>query len=230
MNEIVFIGTSNELYTTSEIVAQKSQIQHHAVQQLISNHEPDFKEFGVIAFQMRKPKTGSQGGRPSLVYHLNEQQATLLMTYLKNTLPVRQFKKELVRQFFAMREILRERQSSEWLLTRKQGKLVRRSETDVLAQLATYATEQGSTNMEKQVYQIYTKLVNSLVGIEKGGRETAPFKTLSVIAFLEDMILNTVRQEMDNGAYYKEIYRKCKANGETIMRFAYLPTQPSFPA
>ena len=76
------------------------------------------------------------------------------------------------------------------------------------------------------MYQIYTKLVNSLVGIQKGGRETAPFKTLSVIAFLEDMILNTVRQEMDNGTYYKEIYRKCKTNGETIMRFAYLSGAP----
>lgn len=140
------------------------------------------------------------------------------------------WKLKYIDAFNQMEALINERQSTEWLLTRKQGKLVRRSETDVLAQLATYATEQGSKNMEKQVYQIYTKLVNSLVGIQKGGRETAPFKTLSVIAFLEDMILNTVRQEMGNGTYYKEIYRKCKANGETIMRFAYLPTQPSLPA
>lgn len=40
------------------------------------------------------------------VYHLNEQQATLLMTYLRNTDVVRAFKKELVRQFFAMRKEL----------------------------------------------------------------------------------------------------------------------------
>lgn len=230
MNEIVFIGKSNELYTTSEIVAEKSEVKHHAIQQLISKHESDFREFGVIAFEMRKPGFGSKGGRPTLTYALNEQQATLLMTYLKNTPPVRQFKKDLVRRFYAMREILRERQSTEWLLTRKQGKLVRRNETDVLAELAGYATQQGSKNMSKQVYQVYTKLVNGLVGIRAGGRETAPFKTLSVIMFLEDMILNTVRQEMENGTYYKEIYRKCKENGEAIMRFAYLPGAPSLPA
>ena len=230
MGEIVFVGKNNELYTTSKIVAEKSEVKHHAVQQLISNHEPDFREFGVIAFEMRKPECGSKGGRPSVVYKLNEQQATLLMTYLKNTPPVRQFKKDLVRRFFAMREILYQLQSTEWLLTRKQGKLVRRNETDILAELAEYATQQGSKNMSKQVYQVYTKLVNSLVGIEKGGRETAPFKTLSVIMFLEDMILNTVRQEMENGTYYKEIYRKCKENGESIMRFAYLPGAPSIGA
>lgn len=140
------------------------------------------------------------------------------------------WKLKYIDAFNNMEGLIRERQSTEWLMTRKQGKLVRRSETDVLAQLATYATDQGSTNMEKNVYRIYTKLVNSLVGIQKGGRETAPFKTLSVIAFLEDMILNTVRQEMENGTYYKEIFRKCKANGETIMKFAYLPTQPSLPS
>ena len=226
LEEIVFISPGEELYTTSEIVAVKSQVQHHAIQQMLIKYEKDFQEFGVLAFEMRKPENGRKGGRPAVIYHLNEQQSTLLMTFLKNTEPVRRFKKDLVRRFYAMRELLRERQSTEWLITRKQGKLVRRSETDVLAQLATYATEQGSTNMEKQVYQIYTKLVNSLVGIQKGGRETAPFKTLSVIAFLEDMILNTVRQEMDNGTYYKEIYRKCKTNGETIMRFAYLSGAP----
>lgn len=41
--------------------------------------------FGVIAFEMRKPPTGSKGGRPEIVYRLNEEQATLLMTYLKAT-------------------------------------------------------------------------------------------------------------------------------------------------
>lgn len=225
MSEIVFIGKHNEPYTTSKIIADRTGIEHRKIKAAIHKYKKEVDSFGLSAPYQAE----STGGRPEEIYLLNEEQATFLMTLLKNTKVVVEFKKELVRQFYAMRKILQERQSTEWLLTRKQGKLVRRSETDVLAQLATYATEQGSANMEKQVYQIYTKLVNSLVGIQKGGRETAPFKTLSVIAFLEDMILNTVRQEMDNGTYYKEIYRKCKANGETIMRFAYLPTQPSLP-
>lgn len=37
-------------------------------------------------------------------YILNEQQATLLITYLRNTKPVRAFKKELVKAFFEMRD------------------------------------------------------------------------------------------------------------------------------
>ena len=226
MDELVFIGKKDVPYTTSKIISDRTGIEHRKIKSAIRKYKRQIDFFGLSAPYQAE----STGGRPEEIYLLNEEQATFLMTLLKNTEIVVEFKKELVRQFYAMREILRERQSTEWLLTRKQGKLVRRNETDVLAELAEYATRQGSKNMGKQVYQVYTKLVNSLVGIEKGGRETAPFKTLSVIMFLEDMILNTVRQEMENGTYYKEIYRKCKENGEAIMRFAYLPTQPALSA
>ncbi|EHZ84787.1 phage protein [Streptococcus pneumoniae 8190-05] len=34
------------------------------------------------------------------IYRLNEQQATLLITYLRNTEPVRKFKMNLVKAFF----------------------------------------------------------------------------------------------------------------------------------
>ena len=40
------------------------------------------------------------------IYRLNEQQATLLITYLKNTEPVRRFKMNLVKAFFEMRDEL----------------------------------------------------------------------------------------------------------------------------
>ncbi len=113
MTNIVFLEPSKmdaEPFTTSDIIADGAKVKHHAVQQLISKHETDFKEFGVIAFEMRKPHPGSKGGRPETIYRLNEEQATLLMTYLKNTEQVRAFKKELVRQFYAMRRELLKRQ------------------------------------------------------------------------------------------------------------------------
>lgn len=133
------------------------------------------------------------------------------------------WKVKYIDAFNFMEAALRERQTSEWLITRKQGKLMRRNETDAIARLIPYAAFQGSKNMEKQAYTIYTKLVNSLVGIEAGQRDTVPFKSLTTIAFLEDMINHTIDEEIAHGTYYKEIYKKCKANGQQIMRFAYLP-------
>lgn len=133
------------------------------------------------------------------------------------------WKLKYIDAFNRMEAFINERLSSEWLITRKQGKLVRRCETDVLANLVEYAEAQGSRNMRKQVYNIYSKLINQLVGIEAGQRDKVPFKTISTIMFLEDMILHTVDEEMQKGTHYKEIYRICRENGEQIMRFAYLP-------
>ena len=132
------------------------------------------------------------------------------------------WKLKYINAFNQMEAFITERKSSEWLITRKQGKLIRRAETDTLANLAEYAEAQGSRNMRSKVYTIYSNLVNGLVGIKPGQRDIVPFKTISVIAFLEDMILHTVDEEMQKGTHYKDIYKICKANGEQIMRFAYL--------
>ena len=108
MNELVYLApNTKEPFTASEVIAECAEVKHDTVQKLISRHADDFKAFGVIGFEIRKPPAGSKGGRPETIYHLNEQQATLLMTYLRNTPVVREFKKELVRQFYAMREELR---------------------------------------------------------------------------------------------------------------------------
>lgn len=130
MDKIVFLNRPTldaNTFTTSEIIAEYAQVQHHAVQQLIKQYGRDLEEFGVLAFEMRKPPKGSSGGAPQKIYHLNEQQATLLITYLGNTAPVRAFKKELVHQFYSMKQELMKRQT-----LREIEKPVRRSLTDAI--------------------------------------------------------------------------------------------------
>lgn len=106
-NQLVFMPDyiNSEPYTNSLIVADYAGIKHHSVQQLIMKHESDLSEFGTVAFEMRPcpHKTGSSFEK---VYRLNEQQATLLISYMKNTEPVRRFKKALVKGFFDMRKEL----------------------------------------------------------------------------------------------------------------------------
>lgn len=103
MNHLVFLTpNTREPFTTSDVIAEFAEVKHHAIQQMIQKHESDFKEFGKLAFEMR-PLPESRTKQKAKIYYLNEEQATLLMTYLKNTAQVRAFKKELVRQFYAMR-------------------------------------------------------------------------------------------------------------------------------
>ena len=104
------IGSHMEPYTTADTVAQYAQVQRQTVEHIIRKHKNDIEEFGVLGFEILLPPSGSKGGRPEKVYHLNEQQATLLVTYLKNTEPVRRFKKALVRRFFEARQELARRE------------------------------------------------------------------------------------------------------------------------
>lgn len=102
MHDLVFIGAVNdEPYTTDKIISDYSGNDLDSVRRLIRNHKNDFEEYGFLGFEIRKLK---RRGRPEKIYHLNEMQATLLMTYLDNTDQVREFKKRLVRAFFQMRD------------------------------------------------------------------------------------------------------------------------------
>ena len=95
-----------EPYTTHEIVAEHAEIEIISVRKLIDKHKEDLEAFGVLSFEIHKPEKGSLGGRPRKIYRLNGQQATLLVTYLGNTRPVRNFKANLVKAFFEMRDEL----------------------------------------------------------------------------------------------------------------------------
>lgn len=104
MNDLVFMhGLNEEPYTTDRILAKCSNNSLHAVKSLIYNHKRDLDEFGILSFEMTKLPGR---GRPQKTYHLNEQQATLLITYLDNAPQVNQFKKSLVREFYRMKQEL----------------------------------------------------------------------------------------------------------------------------
>ena len=112
-----------EPYTTSEIIAEGTGIEHRKLRDTIRKYKTELETFGLSASYQAE----SSGGRPATGYILNEQQSTFLLTLLKNTPVVVAFKKELVRQFFIMRDELARRRE-----LRVIGKPIRRSLTDAL--------------------------------------------------------------------------------------------------
>lgn len=97
--------------TTSLIIAEGTDTKHQNVRELIEDNRTDFEEFGVLRFETGKPS--AQGGRPQKWFILNEEQAALLMTFMRNTAIVREFKKRLVRAFFDLRNTVAVPQSRE---------------------------------------------------------------------------------------------------------------------
>jgi len=106
VNNLVFLEPNclDEIpFTTSKVIAENGLVNHHTITKLIQRYEEDLKEFGILRFEIEEIKGR---GQPEKIYKLNEQQATLLITYMKNTLPVRKFKKALVKQFYIMQKEL----------------------------------------------------------------------------------------------------------------------------
>lgn len=86
-----------------EVIAEFTGNQQRTISLIINKHKSDFEEFGTLIFKISRVINEGKGNQPK-TYLLNEQQATLLMTYLKNSPIVREFKKALVKEFYALRD------------------------------------------------------------------------------------------------------------------------------
>ncbi|HDZ4943731.1 TPA: phage regulatory protein [Campylobacter jejuni] len=101
MNDLVY-SLNGGLVTDQNKISTISKVDINSIQRLIRNYKQDLECFGELGFELQKiAKTNKK------VYFLNEQQATLLLTYMKNSESVRNAKKVLVFAFYQMKEKLR---------------------------------------------------------------------------------------------------------------------------
>lgn len=143
-------GTGGEPYTTSEIIAEGTGVARRKVKDAISKYQTQLETFGRVA-SYQAPLATKGGTQTTTGYILNEQQATFLLTLLKNTPVVVAFKQELVLQFYAMRDELARRRE-----LRAIGKPIRRGLTDAIR-------DSGEVErMKGHAYSTYTALALKL--------------------------------------------------------------------
>ncbi|MBO0479313.1 Rha family transcriptional regulator [Vagococcus fluvialis] len=145
MKELVFVESAKldeQPYTTCEVIAEYAEVKRRSITKLITSYKNDLELFGLLRFEISKL---NGRGRPRKIYKLNEQQATLIITYLDNTEPVRKFKQQLVSQFFSMKQELMKRQT-----LREFEKPVRKSLTDAIKE---------SEHSNKWTYKQITDLI-----------------------------------------------------------------------
>ena len=194
-------------YTTSEIIANGTGMNHRRVRDVIRKYDKELAFFGKVgAYQTTLPS-----GQHALAYHLNEQQAAFLLTLLKNTPVVVEFKKELVRQFYAMRDFIRERQSTIWQDTRAIGKEIRRIETDAIKELVAYAEAQGSRHAARY-YTSLSQLANRAAGITE--RDRAHVEELAALYMIEKVIAQEIHTGIVLDRGYRDIYQSIKSRLE----------------
>ena len=172
MNNLVFLEPSSiksTPFTTSKVMAEFTGIAHRKIKVAISKNKTALETFGLLASYGAE----STGGRPEEITILNEQQATLLITFLKNTESVVKFKTELVHQFYQMRTELQCRQ-----ISREQLKPIRRELTDVI---------KDNPNHKQWDYKLYTDLAYKVVTGKNAAqirKERGACKTATAIDYM----------------------------------------------
>lgn len=91
-----------DLVTNTAAIAEGVGRDHDTIIKLVDRNKSDLEEFGEVGFEIRAGYNNSK----VRVALLNEQQTTLLITYMRNNEVVRAFKKRLVSEFFTMRSAL----------------------------------------------------------------------------------------------------------------------------
>ena len=208
--ELVYMDGKKEPYTTSAIIAECAEVKHDTVQSLIRNHQEDFESYGIIGFEIRKL---DGRGRPMKIYRLNEQQATLLITYLKNTEPVRRFKMNLVKAFFEMREEL-----SKFRMQRELEKPKRKTLHDSI-ETWEQAPKHAHSTMNNLLLKAVTDRNAKQLREERGGYNGIDSLTsdeLEQYQAFEDMVIAMIGLNMS----YQEIKAMAFRNKKTRQRSA----------
>ena len=157
MSDIIKVK-NKEYFIDSEGLAVLAENEHRAVTQLIRSNLSDLEELGVLTFEMSKPT--KSGGRPKKTYLLNEHQAIVLTTFMKNSKKVKEFKVRLVSEFIKMRNYIQKQET-----IRLAGIEVRKSLTDAVQD----SGEQE--RMHGHGYSQYTKMVYDMCGLKETFKE-----------------------------------------------------------
>lgn len=216
-NQLVILQ-GNEVFTDSWIIAGGTGNSHASVVKHIEKRKSKFETLGKLSDYLKS--SDNNKNIHNKVYYLNEPQASFLVTLLGNSDIVVDFKLELVRQFYAMRQFIFEKQTKGWIIAREQGKITRKAETDMLSGLLEYAKKQGYDHEDRLLYMNYTKLANKICGISK--RDNATIEQLSSLTVAENIILHCVQVGINQEKHYKEIYQDCKKRLEMFKDIAYL--------
>jgi phage regulator Rha-like protein len=119
MNDISFgnfrfvVAVDGEPLTSTEVISQEMGQKHRAVMQLVRKHSGSLGELGGVQFQIA-PFVTNGGTQSREIAMLNEHQAALLLSLMRNSKKVIDFKVALVKEFFRMRDTLNHRNSNLW--------------------------------------------------------------------------------------------------------------------
>lgn len=201
----------NEIFTTSLAISEGVGLEHRAVIILLKKHS---NTETLKAFEMTKAPTL---GRPIDVAYLTEVQATFLITLMRNSPRVIEFKERLTKAFFNQRCILQQmfsqKHNEEWLIKRQETKIMRRELNDTIQEFVNYARSQGSKSADKYYMNFSRMELTGLFIIEQrypNARDVMSVRQLNLIEMADEAIAISLKESMQKELHYKECYKAAK--------------------
>jgi len=223
MNYLVKIE-GKEPMTSTLIIADGMKLEHRAVMVLVNKYKERLETRGVMTFEMSKPTKGENNGRPVKYALVNESQFLFLVTLMRNSEVVLDFKDKLTKEFIKQRKLiahlLTQRQNQAWIEQREIGKLNRAEETDTIKEFVDYCVAQGSTSA-KMYYSNISKMENAaLFMLEQrfpNVRDVLSGQQLQIIASADIAVAKALQYGMEQKMPYKEIFQMAK---DRIIQFS----------
>ena len=218
MNELVFLQ-KDEALTDSLSVAEYFHKQHKDVIRKIENIiDEDPAQNCARCFRASKYKDSK--GEYRKKYLMNRDGLTFLVMGFTGK-KANQWKWDYIKAFNSMEAVIREKSTTIWLETRKQGKLTRKDETDGIKKFIEYAIEQGS-NHSSWYYKAFSELADKMCGIKPKHRDDATVVQLNNLAIFENIILEVIKEGLKEKLSYKQIYQNCKSRCEQAKEVAMI--------
>ncbi|MCG3680288.1 Rha family transcriptional regulator [Aliarcobacter butzleri] len=109
-NQITIVN--EDMTVSHRVIAEQTDNKEVSVANLINKYISDFEVFGKVHFKNEAIKNTKNRINEIVTYYLNEQQSYLLLTYLRNSEIVRNFKIALVKAFFEIKKQLENESSN----------------------------------------------------------------------------------------------------------------------
>lgn len=196
--------------TTSLLIAETFQKRHGDVLRAIEKLDcsPSFNRRNFTSVEYLDAKGES---RP--MYRVTRDGFTFLAMGFRG-MRAAQFKEQFIGEFNRMEKALARRKDQEFIEARNAGKVVRRMETDSIAQLVAYAKTQGSWNADRY-FLAFTKLTYKALGLDTDGsfpvRDYLPPILAAKLAVIEAAVSEVIEQGITAALPYKAVYQAAAA-------------------
>lgn len=219
MEQIVSLIGGDVRVSTFDIFKGLQYNTHAKLKEVINNNKSDFEQLGILPLESEKPLKGSKGGRPQESFLLNEDQFVLLVILCKNSPNSIKLKVRVSEQFSRMKKelanIATNSKNAEWIEARKEGKLSRRHETDVIKMFVDYAESQGGSVKGCGLYYAnISKMENAALFIveqkHKNLRAVLGLVDLRTVQQADMIVAKALKDGMDQEMNYTDIYQLAK--------------------